>query len=133
MIDVHAPLEVSMTTAVDTPLITTEQLLAMPDDEAVERELVRGRLKERGRTLRNRRHARAAANLAGLLNRWLDRQPEPRGEIHVGGAAIRLRQNPDTTIGVDVAYISAQVAQANPDDAFVIDGIPVLIAEILSP
>jgi Uma2 family endonuclease len=68
-----------------------------------------------------------------MLGVWLEQQPQPRGEILVGEAAIRLRQNPDTTVGVDLAYISAQMARANRDDAFILDGVPILIVEILSP
>jgi Uma2 family endonuclease len=119
-------------TTTTMPLMTTEELLALPDD-GVERDLVHGQLKEREMTRRNRRHTRTGANLAGFLHDWLLRQPEPRGEILVGEAALRLRKNPDTTVGIDVAYISAETAKANPDDVFVIDGVPVLAVEILSP
>ncbi|HSV16258.1 MAG TPA: Uma2 family endonuclease, partial [Tepidisphaeraceae bacterium] len=122
-----------MTTATETPLMTTAELLALPDDDGIERELVRGRLKDREMTRRNRRHARSGAKLAKMLGVWLEQQPEPRGEILVGDAAIRLRQNPDSTVAVDLAYISPQMARANPDDAFVLDGVPILMVEILSP
>ena len=44
-----------------------------------------------------------------------------------------LRKNPDTTVGIDVAYISPETAQANPSEVSVIDGAPVLAVEILSP
>ncbi len=52
----------------------------------------------------------------------------------VGGeAGFRLTRNPDSTVGVDVAYISAELAAATPKRAFLIDGPPVLAVEILSP
>jgi Uma2 family endonuclease len=57
----------------------------------------------------------------------------PKGEVLVGEAGIRLRRNPDTTVGVDVAYISAETADTNPDPERMVEGVPVLIVEILSP
>jgi len=121
-----------MTTMDTSTLVTTEELLAMPED-GIERELFRGRLKEREMTRRGRRHTRAGANIAGLLRNWLKQQPLPHGEVLVGEAAFQLQRNPDTTVGIDVAYISAETARANPEDAFIIDGIPVLAVEVLSP
>jgi Uma2 family endonuclease len=114
-------------------MMTTAEMLALPDVDGIERELVQGRLKERSCTLHDRRHARAEANLASLLHQWLSAQPKPHGEIHVGGSAIRLHERPDTTRTADVAYISPQMAQWNSDDTFILDGVPVLIVEILSP
>jgi Uma2 family endonuclease len=121
-----------MTTMESATLMTTAELLAMPDD-GIERELSRGRLREREMTRRGRRHTRAGSNIAKLIGVWLETQPEPRGEVLTGEAAFQLRRDPDTTVGVDVAYISAETARANSDDVFVIDGIPVLAVEILSP
>jgi len=112
--------------------MTTEQLLALPDD-GVDRDLIRGRLVEKPVTRRNRRHSRAGAKFAFLLERWLETQPEPRGEVLVGEAGFRLRRDPDTTVGVDVAYISAETAELTPEDAFLIEGTPILVVEILSP
>lgn len=114
------------------PLMTTEELLAMPED-GVERDLIRGQLRERPMTRRNRRHSRAEGRITQFLLNWLDQQPEPRGEVLVGEAGVRLRQDPDTTVGIDVAYISAATANRNADDAALVDGPPVLAVEILSP
>ncbi len=122
-----------MTTMVSATLMTTADLLAMPDDDGIDRELSRGRLREREITRRGRRHTRAGTRIAQLLENWLETQPEPRGEVLTGEAAFQLRHDPDTTVGIDVAYISAETAMSNPDDVFVIDGIPVLAVEILSP
>src|SRR6266542_2614322 len=98
-----------MTTLAVSERITTEQLLAMPDD-GKERWLIDGELREKEMTRRNRGHSRVEATIAYLLNRWLEKQSSPRGEVLVGEAGVRLRRNPDTTVGVDVAYVSAQVA-----------------------
>jgi hypothetical protein len=53
--------------------MTTEQLLSLPDD-GIERDLVRGELRERPMTKRNRRRSRVEARLALLLGKWLEGQ-----------------------------------------------------------
>lgn len=117
-------------------LMTTEELLALPDD-GVERWLIRGQLREAkqedGMTRRNRRHSRGMGKLAFFLEGWRLQQPEPRGEILVGDAAFRLSRNPDITAGIDLAYLSPQLVAVLPEDAYLIDGLPVLAVEILSP
>jgi Uma2 family endonuclease len=112
--------------------ITTEQLLAMPED-GVERELIQGELRERPMTRRNRPHSSAEAAVTGLLRQWWKQQPQPRGEVLAGEAGFRILQNPDTTVGIDVAYISAELAARTPQRARLIDGPPILAVEILSP
>lgn len=115
-------------------LMTAEEFLALPDD-GKERWLIRGEVcpKEPAMTVRNRRHSRIEATVAKLLGMWLDQQPVPRGEIHSGEAGFRLRATPDSLVGIDVAYASADlVARTDPDSAYY-DGAPVLAVEILSP
>jgi Uma2 family endonuclease len=112
--------------------ITTEELLAMPQD-GVERELIRGELRERPMTRRNPRHSSAEAAVAGLLRQWWKQQPEPRGQVFSGEAGFRILRNPDTTVGIDVAYILAELAVRTPQKARLIDGPPILAVEILSP
>jgi Uma2 family endonuclease len=73
------------------------------------------------------------ARVSQLLLVWLDRQPEPRGSVLCGEAGVRLRRDPDTTVGVDVVYVSAELAAREPEDTTLIDGVPVLAVEILSP
>src|SRR5829696_2645871 len=98
-----------MNAPVTAPLMTTEELLALPQAD-VERQLIRGELREKRITRRNRRHSRTEANLAYFLGHWLRQQPEPRGEVLDGEAGFRLRRDPDTTVGIDVAYISAELS-----------------------
>jgi Uma2 family endonuclease len=121
-----------MSTATAPRLMTTEELLALPDD-GVERWLIRGELREGGMTRRNRWHSRIEARLAHLLGEWLDRQPEPRGAVYSGEAGVILRRDPDTTVGVNVAYVSAEIAAAEPDDTTMLLGVPTLAVEVLSP
>jgi len=112
--------------------LTGEDLVALPDD-GIEREIIRGELRERPMTRRNPRHSRASARLARFLDQWLDQQPAPHGEILLGDAAFRLRKDPETTVGIDAAFISPEQSAATPPGKALIEGPPVLAAEILSP
>lgn len=113
--------------------MTFEEFLALPEDDGVERELIRGELRERPRTWRGADHSGVEATLARLLGNWMERQPRPRGRVHSGEAAFRLRREPATIVGIDVAVASAdQVATTAPSQWFY-DGPPLLAIEILSP
>jgi Uma2 family endonuclease len=121
-----------MAVASVTPVMTTEELLALPED-GVERWLIRGQLRERPMTVRNRWHSRTMARVTRFLDVWLDQQPEPRGSVLCGEAGCRLQRDPDVTVGIDAVYISAEVAARQPADTRLIDGVPILAVEILSP
>jgi Uma2 family endonuclease len=121
-----------MTVAEATALMTTEELLALPQN-GVERWLIQGQLREIPMTIRNRIHSRIMVRSGKFLDNWLDLQPEPHGLVLCGEVGCRLRRNPDTTVGIDVAYISAEVAARVSDETSLIDGVPILVIEILSP
>ena len=114
------------------PVMTTEEMLALPEN-GTERDLIRGELREKPVSRRNRRHGRTQANTARFLGNWLIHQRDPRGELLGGNTAFRLRRNPDSTVGIDLAYISAALAEQTPENARFIEGVPVLAVEILSP
>jgi Uma2 family endonuclease len=111
--------------------MTTEEMLSLPEN-GIQRWLIRGQLREMPMTVRNRVHSRIMVKVSYELERWLREQPEPRGEVLCGEAGCRLRRDPDTTVGIDVVYIPADVAAHEPDDSTLIDGVPVLVVEILS-
>lgn len=121
-----------MSTELDPRPMTAEDLIVLPDDD-VERDLIRGELRERPMTRRNRKHSRATSRVCYLLERWLETQPEPRGEVVGGEAGFRLRRDPDTTVGIDVAYVPAERLAATPERAAWIEGPPLLAVEILLP
>jgi Uma2 family endonuclease len=112
--------------------LTAEALMAMPDD-GIERELIRGELREKPRIFGTPRHGCTLATVTYLLMVWLDQQPKPRGAILSGGAPFRLIREPITFLGIDVAYASANHVAATPDRQQFLDGPPVLAVEILSP
>lgn len=121
-------------------LMTTEELLALPDD-GVERYLIRGELREihpdrKGRddvTIRNRHHCRVTTEMVYVLRRWLDPLPHPRGRVYTGEVGVRLRGDPETTVGIDVVYVSADTEARQTRDTTLVDGVPVLAVEIMSP
>jgi Uma2 family endonuclease len=111
---------------------TADDLMAMPD-EGIRRELIRGELRETPRTRRNRSHSGVEANIAHLLKSWLDTQPEPRGRIHSGEAGFRIRKEPETFLGIDVAYAPPELIAATDPRRPYYDGPPALAVEIRSP
>lgn len=113
-------------------LFTTADLLAIPDD-GKERWLIRGMLREKPMTKRNRFHSGLEARIAQLIGNWLDACPEPRGNVFSGEVGCILRHDPETTVGIDIAYFSADVVNRQTEDTTLIDGVPVLMVEILSP
>lgn len=112
--------------------MTVEELLAVPDDD-IDRELIRGELREKPMTRRNRFHARTEARIAHELLSWLDGQPEPRGDVLSGEAGCILRRGPDTAVGIDVVYIAPETKTRQTDETTLVDGVPVIAVEILSP
>jgi Uma2 family endonuclease len=118
--------------ATASKLMTTEELLAMPDD-GVDRWLIEGELRERRMTRRNRYHSSAMAILATELTNWNRSQPEPRGKVYAGEVGGRLSRHPDSTVGIDIAYIDAKHLAKQPKKRTMISGPPALAVEILSP
>lgn len=129
-----------MVVAAAPKLMTTEELLALPDD-GVERWLLNGILREKYPetiegspvTVRNRFHSKSLIKIGTELETWLRLQPPPRGDVLGGEAGVRLRRDPDVTVGIDVVYVSHEVLLQQTGTTRLIEGIPVLAVEILSP
>ena len=121
-----------MSSVLEQTTFTTEQLLAMPDD-GMERWLIDGELREKPMTVRNRFHSRIMTTLSYFLERWNREQPEPRGEFVSGDAGFRLACDPDSTVGVDVAYAPPELASQEIEGTTLFVGPPLLAVEILSP
>jgi len=120
-----------MSTAELPKLITLKEFLALPDD--MDRELIRGEVRERPMTKRNRFHASSEATLARLIGNWVAEQPAPPGKVYSGEVGCILQRDPDSTVGIDVAYFSAQTVARQSNATTMIDGVPVLAVEVLSP
>lgn len=130
-----------MSTLATPKLMTAEEFLALPDD-GVERWLINGELREnRGEfasrekpmTIRNRFHSRLVAKVAYYLIHWQASQEKRQGEIVAGEAGFRLPSQHETTVGVDVAFVSREVMDQQGTETTLIEGSPVLAVEILSP
>lgn len=124
----------SLTLSPEKKLLTADDFLALPDD-GKERWLIEGELRPRepAMTLRNQIHSEVEASLVFHLMLWLGEQPEPRGKVSCGEVGFRLRRDPDTLVGVDVAYTSAEIRAKTAGKPTIYDGPPVLAVEILSP
>src|SRR5258708_31446069 len=120
-----------MATRTEAQDLTLEELLLLED--GVERWSIQGDVWEKPMTYRNRWHSALVVWTAHLLLEWLLKQPLPRGKILGGEAGCRLRRNPNSVVGIDIVYISPDLAAHDPDDTTLIDGVPVLAVEILSP
>lgn len=110
--------------------MTVEEFLKLPED-GVRRSLIRGIVQEEGMTIRNRFHTQVATRVAKFLDNWRDLQKEPKGAVLTGEAGVRL--SAEVVVGVDVAYIPPDLWKVQSEDSSIIEGVPPLIAEILSP
>ena len=120
----------------DTPtvkLMTSDDLFKLPYSKRVTRWLFRGELREAKVTKRNPSHSAATATLALLLGVWLLKQPKPRGKLYSNEAYFRIRRDPETNVGVDLALSTPEQAESTKKKASYVDGPPVLAIEVLSP
>jgi Uma2 family endonuclease len=114
-------------------LMNSDELFALRPSKKVDRWLFRGELRESKVTKRNPSHSGAVMALGRLLMNWLDGRPRPRGKVYGGECYFRIRKDPDTNVGVDVALSTPEQAAATGKKASYVDGPPVLAAEVLSP
>jgi Uma2 family endonuclease len=118
--------------ATATTPMTVEEFLALPDD-GTERWVIDGELREKRLTKRNRFHSRCMSCTTTQLENWHQQRPQPRGQILCGEAGLILQRDPLIVFGVDVLVVSAELLAQQTDNCTVIEGVPSLIAEILSP
>jgi Uma2 family endonuclease len=125
-----------MSVGTSPKLMTFEEFEALPDD-GVDRELIRGELREYPRefalTLRNQHHSHSMMEMGHALLSWLRLLPKPRGRVVGGEAGFRIRRNPDTFVGVDVAYLSGERLASTAANATYYEGAPNVAVEVLSP
>ncbi len=121
-----------MSTVLEAPAITVAVLLAMPED-GYDYFLIQGQLRRKKNVLHTPAHGLAMVRIGSSLEAWRERQPLPRGSVHCGNADVCFARNPDTVVGIDVVYIAANLVNFDTDDTTLIDGVPTLVIEILSP
>lgn len=112
--------------------MTTDEFLALPEEEGVSRELIDGQVISNPMTTRNPKHAFLISRISQVLCNWQDR--ERKGGMVVGGEArCRLTRDPDTIVGIDVAYFGRASVEGLASEESFFDGPPILAVEILSP
>jgi Uma2 family endonuclease len=112
--------------------LTAEYLADLPDD-GFERDLIDGELREWPVTFRSPEHGVTGSLITYHLMTWVGTQPQPRGQVVVGDSGFRLRRGPDTYVGIDVAYLAADVLVGRDRRRKFFEGPPLLAVEILSP
>jgi len=83
--------------------------------------------------VRNIQHSLATTATGGELRNWLRTFPLPRSQVLSGDAGLRLSLDPERTFGVDVMVVSAEVLAAQTGESTIVEGVPTLCVEILSP
>lgn len=122
-----------------TPVtMTAEEFMALPDD-GVDRELIRGELREYreeqedyGMTIRSRWHGEIGASLDYFLIDWLRRQPETRARVLSGDIGFRLGGTKESLVGIDIAVVPPELLAVTPEDQAIFLGPPLVAIEILS-
>ena len=122
-----------MNDAVTVPLVTTDDLLAMPEDDGVERELIRGCLIEHPLTAKTPESRRVSANLVYLLHRWLAVQRDRKWRVLGTEPLIRLSHDPETLLNADVAVVPAEAYRRFQAGSRVLDAVPSLAVKVLQP
>jgi Uma2 family endonuclease len=114
-------------------LMTSEDLFALPPNKKVDRWLFRGELRESKVTKRNPNHSGATAAITRMVGNWAVAEPASRGKVYDCEVYFRIRRDPDTNVGIDVALATPAQAAAVTKKTNFIDGPPVLAVEVLSP
>src|SRR5436853_6459572 len=102
-----------MTVATENPtkLWTSDELFALRPSKKVDRWLFRGELRESRVTKRNPNHSGAVMALGGILRNWALTDPARFGKDQGAEVYFRIRTDPETNVGIDVALSSpAQTA-----------------------
>jgi hypothetical protein len=115
---------------VNKQLLTTEDLLAIPDD-GIERWLIGGQLRMAVGRFHASAQSRAIARISQILGNWCDERPEFGLEVY-SRALCRVTRNPDTTVVAHVALAGPKawstVGQASAE---VIDGYPNILIDLV--
>ena len=110
--------------------MTVEEFLALPDDPDLDRELIRGELREQETTVRSRNHTRTESRIVAILERHMEDVGVP-SEVNSGEVGVIL-DTMRSAVGVDVAVIPASVVREQDDTTRLIRGVPLIAVEILS-
>jgi hypothetical protein len=110
--------------------MTAEELFALPENDRIDRRLIRGGLVERPYPLRSPAHAGVVATLSHLLINWRRSSEGIGWSVYGYGCPYRLVRKPDTLLYFDSSIYPISKEALSPRAAF-IDGIPTLAIEVV--
>lgn len=117
-------------TAVDPlneELLTQEEFAEVHFNEVVE--LVDGKVQLMGNN--NPDHSEVLLNLGSELRVYV--RKKKLGKVYGGDVTVIIRRDPDTSRGIDLAYVSHQTLQEQPAGVSALQVAPELAIEIMSP
>jgi Uma2 family endonuclease len=114
--------------SISTKLVTVEEFAAMPDEEGMVLELIRGEIVRVVGP--GDRHARLISEIVGLLLDHIRRRG--KGKVHTGGAIIVAR-NPDSVLVPDAAVHLGPIPAARDEAERGWEGTPDFVFEVVSP
>src|SRR5437762_3604911 len=106
--------------------MNSDELFALRPSKKVDRWLFRGELRESKVTKRNPSHSGAVMALGGILRNWALADPRTRGKVYGAEVYFRIRRDPDTNVGIDVALATPEQVAATGKKASYIDGPPLV-------
>jgi len=121
-----------MSTTVADRLLSVDEFLDLPENGR-DRFLIRGRLWEKRMTYRSPFHSTVMMQAGYLLTAWLQSQKPVAAKVLGGEAGFRLRPDPGTIVGIDVAVVAKSLPYYSFKNRMVFDSTPLLAIEILSP
>lgn len=110
--------------------MSIEAFLQLPDD-GIERELVRGEVRQTGVTICNKAHSRCLVRLTSVLESWAEMHAD--FAVLAGEAGFQLEKDPDTSVGIDLVVAPASVVNFMESDSTIVQGLPIVAIEIVSP
>ena len=110
--------------------MTLEEFLALPDGDGVERELIRGELKERPMTMRSRIHFLTESKLVLRIGSHLEASGID-AEVGSGEAGVILNDL-HSGVGIDVVVLPNEMLAKQNDRTRMFSGVPLMTVEILS-
>jgi Uma2 family endonuclease len=114
--------------AIQTRLVTSDDLLSMPDD-GYRYELVKGELRKMSPS--GHKHGQIAVRLTWRLAQHVEAQH--LGVVYAAETGFRLATNPDTVRAPDVAFVRRERVEAAGDVEGFWPGAPDVAVEVLSP
>jgi len=121
-----------MSAAIAIRQLTPEEFLELPE-KGRDQTLIRGELWDRPMTYRNPFHSAVMMQLGYLVQVGLQSRPELQLKVLGGEAGFLLRNEPGSIVGIDVAVARKDQPKYAHKNRVILQGHPLLAAEILSP